>query len=116
MYCGSSAAEKGRFLLTLFDTGGRGLLSVEEIHKLIYVSLESLGRCSHVTIKPKEIRVLVDDFVGELMEPSSPAYGFEATAKSLTDTRVTSGDSWREERILGLVEMQELARFCENII
>ena len=29
MFCGSSMNEKGRFLLTLFDSGGRGLLSVK---------------------------------------------------------------------------------------
>lgn len=29
MFCGSNCNEKARFLLTLFDTGGRGLLSIQ---------------------------------------------------------------------------------------
>jgi len=66
---------------------------------------------------PKEIRGMVDEFVNTLITPTEQAYGFEALAKTMKDTRATCVDTdWKQDRILGLVEMQEIARFCEHTV
>jgi hypothetical protein len=39
LYCGCAVPEKGRFLLTLFDSAGRGLITLYELTDLIFSTL-----------------------------------------------------------------------------
>ena len=61
--------------------------------------------------------MLVDDFVKRLLDPKADVYGYESIAKTVCDSKATIVDSdWTEDRILGLLEIQELSRGCSDIV
>ena len=74
MYAGCNIAEKGRFILTLFDTGMRGLISLNELHHLIFTVLEVLGNAAQVVVKKKDIYVALESFIVDVIELRIPEY------------------------------------------
>ncbi len=129
MYSGSSVQEKGRFILTVFDTGMRGLVSINEFSNMVFVVLETLGMAGQQSVKKKDVvRELEAEFFAVLMsgedeqakyvEDVELASAFASVIKTIDNTRQTlkEGTVLQEDKILGLVEMQEVCKYVTHIV
>ena len=115
-YAGCNVAEKGRFILTLFDAGMRGLLSLNELYSMIFVILEVLGNACQTIIKKKDVVLALDTFFREL-ETGDLVSDFKGLNKTITNTKATlrEGAALEEDQIIGLVEMMEFCKYVSFI-
>lgn len=116
LYCGTNVSEKGRFLLTLFDSGGRGLVSLNELGELIFLVIETLGKPALVTVKKKPVISAYHRFIDALLDTGRSVDGFETTTKTIHDCKNTlrEGENLFEDRIVGLIELRELCNYVHH--
>lgn len=90
MYAGCNVQEKGRFILTLFDTGMRGLISMNEFNYMIFVVLETLGAASQHVVKKRDILQDMERFFRvDLEEDLELSASFTSMIKTIDNTRQT---------------------------
>ncbi|CAD7972955.1 unnamed protein product [Amoebophrya sp. A25] len=120
LYCGSNTFEKTRFLLALFDTNGRGLISLNQLHDMVFSALCLLGKMCALSVKPKDVRRDLQHHLDGIMDRLNPeaSIGFEALAKTLCDTRDTLAEDgdFENDLILGLIEVQEIGRCATSTL